>query len=217
MGGHAAGEVASQLAVAAIEEAVTLTAEDGAGVPPPASDPAIGLEQNRLKAAFHLADYRIGAAAAGDDRMTGMATTASAVLVRGAAAAVGHVGDSRVYLVRAGAITRLTVDHSWVEEQVRAGALSPEEARRHRWRNIVTRALSGGGHPAVDLFDVTLEPGDRVLLCSDGLSGVVDDPRIEELAGTGPLEAACDALVDAANRAGGPDNVTTVIVQADAD
>jgi protein phosphatase len=130
---------------------------------------------------------------------------------------LAHVGDSRIYLFRDNELERMTDDHSWVEEQMRAGLLSPLEARQHPWRNVVTRALSGGEDPEVDVKEVQLQPGDRLLLCSDGLSSVVPDDRIEEILRAQPVPTeACQALVDEANGAGGPDNVTTLILQIDA-
>jgi serine/threonine protein phosphatase PrpC len=129
---------------------------------------------------------------------------------------VAHVGDSRLYLWRDGQLDRLTRDHSWVEEQVIAGALSSTEARVHPWRNLVTRALSGGPDPDVDLLPLSLEPRDRVLLCSDGLTSVVGDDVICEVMSRphdGKLDGLCQMLVDAANAAGGPDNITVVVVE----
>jgi PPM family protein phosphatase len=150
--------------------------------------------------------------------LRGMATTASTVLLKDDhKAIVAHVGDSRIYLFRDNELERMTNDHSWVEEQMRAGLLSPLEARQHPWRNVVTRALSGGEDPEVDVKEVALQPGDRLLLCSDGLSSVVTDERIEEIMRAQPVPTeACQALVDEANGAGGPDNVTTLILQIDA-
>jgi protein phosphatase len=147
-----------------------------------------------------------------------MATTASTVLLKDdRKAMLAHVGDSRIYLFRDNELERMTDDHSWVEEQMRAGLLSPLEARQHPWRNVVTRALSGGEDPEVDVKEVALQPGDRLLLCSDGLSSVVPDDRIEEILRAQPVPTeACQALVDEANGAGGPDNVTTLILQIDA-
>jgi serine/threonine protein phosphatase PrpC len=127
------------------------------------------------------------------------------------------VGDSRLYLWRKGQLTQLTEDHSWVNEQVRAGILSEIDARSHQWRHVVTRALSGGDDPQVDVAEMDIQKGDRLLLCSDGLSGVVGLDKIGEILGnTGPLDDACRALVDAANLAGGPDNITAAILQVDA-
>jgi PPM family protein phosphatase len=217
MGGHVAGEVASRVAVDAIENFIRDT-RDGGNVPwPVRADDRLGPDANRLKAAIHLANRRIGAVVASAADLRGMATTASAVLVIGSVAIVAHVGDSRVYLFRGGRLERLTLDHSWVEEQVRAGTMSATMAREHPWRNVVTRALSGGEDPEVDLAEVPLEPGDRLLLCSDGLFTVVGDGQIKStLAQVPSLEEVCAALVEAANRGGGPDNITTLVLQVDA-
>ena len=160
----------------------------------------------------------IAAAIADSQDLRGMATTASAVLVGAHGASVAHVGDSRVYVLRDGHLDQITNDHSWVEEQVRAGTLSPTAARQHPWRNVVTRALSGGDDPEVDLTEVAPKPGERYLLCSDGLFTVVPDSRIAQLLGQSgiPLDAICRGLVQAANEAGGPDNITTLILEIDA-
>jgi serine/threonine protein phosphatase PrpC len=217
MGGHVAGEVASRVAVEAIEAFI----EDTAGADknrtwPFPFDPTISLEANRLKAAFRLANRRIAAAIADSQELRGMATTASAVLFGSRSASVGHVGDSRVYVLREGELRQITADHSWVEEQVRAGTMSRSAARQHPWRNVVTRALSGGDDPEVDVTEVQPKPGERYLLCSDGLFGVVADHQIAELLGEkAALDTICARLVSAANEAGGPDNITTLILQID--
>lgn len=218
MGGHVAGEVASRVAVDAIAAFVTDTAgADRHRTWPFPFDPQVSVEANRLRCAFRLANRRIADEMATAETLRGMATTASAVLVTDSRASVAHVGDSRVYLLRGGDLGQVTRDHSWVEEQVRAGAMSASDARHHPWRNVVTRALSGGDDPEIDVADVTLEAGDRWLLCSDGLYGVVNDERIKAiLSGGEPLQTVCDRLVDEANRAGGPDNITTLLLQVDA-
>jgi PPM family protein phosphatase len=218
MGGHVAGEVASRVAVEAIEAFIEETAgADKNRTWPFPFDPALSLEANRLKAAFRLANRRIASAIADSQDLRGMATTASAVLVGRNSASVGHVGDSRVYVLRQGILAQITHDHSWVEEQVRAGTLTPSAARQHPWRNVVTRALSGGEDPEVDVTEVIPSPGERYLLCSDGLFGVVTDDRIAEILGQADvtLERICNALVDAANQAGGPDNITALILEID--
>lgn len=218
MGGHVAGEVASRIVVDAIEAFVTETVDaDLQSTWPHAFDLGLGVDGNRLKGAFHLANQRLAREVADSQDLRGMATTASALLLAAEYSAVlAHVGDSRIYLLRSGRLERMTQDHSWVEEQVRAGLLSPTEARQHPWRNVVTRALSGGEDPEIDIRTVTLHPSDRVLLCSDGLSSVVPDARIEQVLAAHPVPAdACQVLVDEANEAGGPDNVTTLIVQFD--
>jgi protein phosphatase len=219
MGGHVAGEVASRVAVEAIEAFIEETAgADKNRTWPFPFDPSLSLEANRLKAAFRLANRRIASAIADSQDLRGMATTASAVLFGDKRASVAHVGDSRVYVLRAGGLQQITHDHSWVEEQVRAGTLSPTAARQHPWRNVVTRALSGGEDPEVDVTEVTPARGERYLLCSDGLFAVLPDARIAEILGRRdvPLDAICRGLVEAANEGGGPDNITTLILEIDA-
>ena len=219
MGGHVAGEVASRVAVEAIEAFIEETAgADKNRTWPFPFEPSLSLEANRLKAAFKLANRRIAAAIADSQDLRGMATTASAILLGQGGACVGHVGDSRVYVLRDATLRQITDDHSWVEEQVRAGTLSASAARQHPWRNVVTRALSGGEDPEVDVMDVTPTPGDRYLLCSDGLFSVVSDDRIAGALAdrTAGLDAICKHLIDAANQGGGPDNITTLVLQIDA-
>ena len=147
-----------------------------------------------------------------------MATTASALLAGAHSACVAHVGDSRVYVLREGQLDQLTHDHSWVEEQVRAGTMTPTAARQHPWRNVVTRALSGGEDPEVDVTEVTPMQGDRYLLCSDGLFAVIADQQIAEILGdrSKSLEDICTALIAAANAGGGPDNITALVLEVDA-
>ncbi|HUF46707.1 MAG TPA: PP2C family serine/threonine-protein phosphatase [Vicinamibacterales bacterium] len=217
MGGHAAGEVASRLAVQTVEAFVGDTSDaDPNRTWPFPYDPELSLDANRLRAAFRLANRRIAAAMGEDDGLRGMATTAAAVLLGREGPVVAHVGDSRVYRYRAGALTQITQDHSWVSEQVRAGILSDADARRHPWRNVVTRALSGGDDPEVEVRRLDLESGDRLLICSDGLSGVVTTERMQEIVGAGQgLDETCRALIAAANEAGGPDNITVAMLQVD--
>jgi serine/threonine protein phosphatase PrpC len=219
MGGHVAGEVASRVAVEAIEAFIQETAgADKNRTWPFPFDPSISLEANRLRAAFRLANRKIASAIADSQDLRGMATTASAVLLGPHSASVAHVGDSRVYVLRGGDLRQITNDHSWVEEQVRAGTLTPTAARQHPWRNVVTRALSGGEDPEVDVTEVAPSSGERYLLCSDGLFTVVPDTRIAELLGRSgiTLEAISQSLVATANEAGGPDNITALVLQIDA-
>lgn len=220
MGGHVAGEVASRVAVEAIEAFTEETAgADRNRTWPFPFDPGVSLEANRLRAAFRLANRKIAAAIADSQDLRGMATTASALLCGPKSACVAHVGDSRVYVLHAdGRLRQITHDHSWVEEQVRAGTLSASAARQHPWRNVVTRALSGGEDPEVDVTDIETKPGDRFLLCSDGLFTVVNDQQIAEILGDRrlTLEQICTRLVEAANAGGGPDNITALVLQCDA-
>jgi PPM family protein phosphatase len=215
MGGHVAGEVASRVAVETIQTFIAETAgADKNRTWPFPFEPEISLEGNRLKAAFKLANRQIANAMADSADLRGMATTASAVLVGKTTACVGHVGDSRVYVLRDGTLRQITDDHSWVEEQVRAGTMSASAARQHPWRNVVTRALSGGNDPEIDTVELTPALGERFLLCSDGLSGVVPNDAIARiLSATNGLEAICEQLIAAANEGGGPDNITVLVLE----
>lgn len=217
MGGHAAGEVASRLAAETVENFIHETRyADLSSTWPTSYDTTISVDGNRLKAAFQLANRRLGAAMGENDELRGMATTAVALLVTDKGATAAHVGDSRAYRLRDGLLTGLTEDHSWVNEQVRAGLMNDADARRHPWRNVVTRAITGGDDPQPDVMPLPLRTGDRLLLCSDGLSSVVTNERIAELMSVDrSLEDGCRALIDAANEAGGPDNITVVLIQVE--
>jgi len=217
MGGHAAGEVASKLAVEVIEAFIRDTRDaDMNRTWPFPYDTALSLDGNRLKAAFRLANRRLASAMDADDTLRGMATTAAAVLITNGAPVIAHVGDSRVYRLRGGELAQLTEDHSWVGEQVRAGVLSDADARRHPWRNVVTRALSGGDDPHVDVTEIEVKTNDRLLICSDGLSGVVPREKLETIvSSTTGLDETCQALIAAANEAGGPDNITVAMLKVD--
>lgn len=217
MGGHAGGEVASRLAAETIELFVSETRRaDPQRTWPFAFDTNLSVDANRLKTGFRLANRRLAAESARQAALRGMATTASAVLVASNAhVTAAHVGDSRIYGFHRGALTRLSQDHSWVEEQVRAGVFDARTASQHPWRNVVTRALAGGEDPEVDVFDVPFGDGDRLLICSDGLFVAVDEPEIERLLSEEPrIDALCDRLVDAANTGGGPDNITVLVIEA---
>ncbi|MEO7191757.1 MAG: PP2C family serine/threonine-protein phosphatase [Vicinamibacterales bacterium] len=217
MGGHAAGEVASRMAVDAIEAFVVET-RDGppAGGWPMPYDPSLPLDGNRLTIGFQLANQSLAVAAAGNPALRGMATTASAALTSDESVVLGHIGDSRIYLWRDGTLRQLTTDHSWVGDRIRAGMLSESDARQHPWRNVVTRAITGGDDPLVDVITVPAEDGDCLMLCSDGLSSVVPLAMMQEVLSAGhTLELTCRALVDAANDLGGPDNITVALLRAD--
>lgn len=218
MGGHEAGEVASRLTVQVIESFIddTKNADINQTWPFP-YDTTKSLAANRLVAAFRLANKRVASAISDNADLKGMATTAVAILLQPAGMAqVAHVGDSRVYQRRDGKLRQLTADHSWVGEQVRAGVLSDDDAQRHPWRNVVTRAISGGEDPEVDILELSLQPGDRMLVCSDGLSSVVQPSLLSDLMiKTTDLKACAEALIEAANDAGGPDNITVILVEID--
>jgi protein phosphatase len=194
IGGHRGGEVASRTAIEALRAAI-----------------ASGRPVNE---AITRANTAVLERAAGDTELTGMGTTMTALVVAGAQQVlVGHVGDSRAYLLHEGVLRRITDDHSLVEELVREGRLTPEQAESHPRRNIVTRALGVDAEIEVDLFTLEVTPGDRVVICSDGLTTMVRERDIERLArGEPDPQRAAELLVDAANRAGGEDNTSVVIV-----
>ena len=204
MGGHEAGEVASAIAVQ------TLVDKFGPGSPFHAGGAAPGADD--LRQAVEQANATIVSEAQGDKK--GMGTTVTAGIMEGSRLHIAHVGDSRAYMLRGGRLYMLTQDHSWVAEQVRAGALKPEEAATHPRRNLLTRALGASGQVEVDAQTIPLEQDDLILLCSDGLHGVVSDQKLrEELLKTPDLQAVCDHLVAEANRAGGPDNITVLVAR----
>ncbi|MDQ3425104.1 MAG: Stp1/IreP family PP2C-type Ser/Thr phosphatase [Actinomycetota bacterium] len=200
MGGARAGEVAAGLAAAALEEAGSET-RGAEGVA------ALIVEANK----------RIWERSLNDPRTTGMGTTVTAALVDAAsgAVAIGHVGDSRAYLLRDETLEQLTTDHSLVAELVESGVLTPEEAERHPQRSAITRALGTEPTVEVDAFTMQAEPGDLFLVCSDGLSAMLSDEAVSsaiETADRDPERAAA-ALVAAANARGGEDNITVVLFE----
>lgn len=214
MGGHAAGEIASRIAVDSITEFILHTKEDE-GTWPHAYDDHFRRTTNRLMAAVRLANTRVLEAMRKDARLRGMGTTVVACLADEKYVAVAHVGDSRAYLVREGQLSRLTNDHSWVFEQVQAGMLTEAEAEKHPLRNVITRALGGALSVNPDAAEVESKPGDVYLLCSDGLTGMVPEDEILRLVteNASNLDQACQQLIDSANERGGLDNITAILVQ----
>ncbi len=199
MGGHAAGEVASSMAVKTARDIFYTSAD---------LDISAALHQAIDRANAEV--YEAGAGTSGRDHM---GSTLTAVVVAHSRAIVGHVGDSRCYIVRRGAIKQLTRDHSWVAEEVEAGLLTEEQARVHPRRNIITRALGLRPEVDVDLYDADLEPGNLVVVCSDGLHGLVtNDEILAHVTRYRPADAV-EALVRLANERGGPDNITVVVAQ----
>ncbi|MDP9362038.1 MAG: Stp1/IreP family PP2C-type Ser/Thr phosphatase [Acidobacteriota bacterium] len=214
MGGHAAGEIASRIAVDSISEFIVHTKEDD-GTWPHAYDEHYTRTTNRLMAALRMANTRVLEAMRKDARLRGMGTTVVACMADGDKMSVAHVGDSRAYMIRNGKISRITSDHSWVFEQVKAGMLTEAEAEKHPLRNVITRALGGALSVNPDASEIDSRPGDVYLLCSDGLTGMVPEEEILKLvtANADDLEKACRELIDMANERGGLDNVTTLLVK----
>lgn len=196
MGGHAAGEVASGIAVKTIAERA----------PEHADEILLGV-------AVEAANAAVLEGALNGTGKPGMGCTASCVLVEQNRMSVAHVGDSRVYLLHAGTLVRITHDHSYVEELVDAGEITADEARIHPSRSIITRALGSDPDMYADHFTLDVQEGDRIIICSDGLSSMVPDREIENLAMSCVTpQGAADTLVSAALTAGGHDNVTVVVI-----
>jgi protein phosphatase len=212
MGGHAAGEVASLMAVQTVHDAFLEAAADRTQPAGTEYDPS-----RRLVWAIEQANQRIYASGVENHALAGMGTTVAAVWVENDAAYVAHVGDSRVYRLRGAAFEQVTADHSLVNDYLSRGIMTPDEAATHPMKHVLIRALGTAPTVSVDVRRLPLEAGDLFLLCSDGLSNVVP---AEELAAIlskpdGPhLDGHCQALIDAANRHGGLDNITAVLVFA---
>jgi len=219
MGGHASGEVAARLAVEEMAEFFQLTGRDDEATWPFKMDPALGYEENRLVTGVKLANLRIHERAQSDPKLKGMGTTlvACSLPKGGHKLLVGHVGDSRVYLYRNGNLRQVTEDHSLLNDYLRTKKLSPEEVEAFPHKNVIVRALGMKPLVEVDVLKEDLLEGDVVLLCCDGLSGMVTDVRMAEIirASHGDLRHAARALVEAANEGGGVDNITCVLVQAE--
>lgn len=216
MGGHAAGEIASRIAVDSINEFIVHSKSDD-GTWPHAYDEHFRRSTNRLMAAVRLANTRVLEAMRKDARLRGMGTTVVACLVDNDLISVAHVGDSRAYLIRDKQLSRITNDHSWVFEQVQAGMLTEAEAEKHPLRNVITRALGGALQVTPDASEIEARPGDVYLLCSDGLTGMVSEDEILKVVtqNDGDLKKACHQLIDVANEHGGLDNVTAVLVRTE--
>jgi len=216
MGGHAAGEIASRIAVDSISEFILHSKSDD-GTWPHAYDEHYRRSTNRLMTAVRLANTRVLEAMRKDARLRGMGTTVVACLVDDDLISVAHVGDSRAYLIRDKQLSRITNDHSWVFEQVQAGMLTEAEAEKHPLRNVITRALGGALQVTPDASEIEGRPGDVFLLCSDGLTGMVPEDEILRVVtdSNGDLKKACQQLIDIANEHGGLDNVTAVLVRTE--
>ncbi len=201
MGGHAAGEVASAAVIAALEQLDELGVNAG--------DP-----QEALRDAVEEANATLRDMVAADSELQGMGTTVTAVLNDGTYTWLAHVGDSRAYLLRDGALRQITRDHTFVQQLVDEGRIAPEDASTHPQRNLITRALDGRESFELDLERLDLLPGDRLLLCSDGLSGIVSDESIQEVLRESDPDTAVHRLIDLALRGGGHDNITCIVADA---
>lgn len=206
MGGHAAGEVASGIAAQVVHAGIASALDSGARG---AQLPGV-LREVMLEA--HAA---IVTRCAGAPEMRGMGTTLSAAVVEPSGGLhLAHIGDSRIYLLAEGRLERLTRDHTWVERELEAGRITPAEARRHPLSHILTHVLTDDAKPVFDVSSRAANPGDLLLLVTDGLYNMLTDAQIAEIATSGlPLPARVDALIAEANRAGGTDNITSILIE----
>jgi serine/threonine protein phosphatase PrpC len=214
MGGQAAGEVASKMGVDTVVSYFCEAAKYGHRPQVGAAIESLSARANALASAIRLANQAIYQAATQQAAHSGMGSTIVAVLVEKNFFSIGHAGDSRIYLIRQGAIQQLTRDHSLVMEQVRRGILTKEEAEQSEMQNIIIRALGPDENVQPDLDDLTAQPGDLLLLCSDGLTRHVPEDSILEIAqGTISLSLMADRLIDAARDGGGSDNITALLLR----
>jgi protein phosphatase len=214
MGGHASGEVASKLAVETVAEHFRATIEDGEITWPYKLDYGDRYEANRLINSIKLANLKIYDRAQRDDKCHGMGTTVVATMFLDDKVLIGHVGDSRVYRYREGQLIQLTEDHSLLNDYIKMKKLGPDEAHKFPHKNVIVRALGMKESVQVDLLSDPHRVGDVYLMCSDGLSGMVDDAGLAYvLQAESDLDIACERMIQAANRNGGVDNITCVLAR----
>jgi serine/threonine protein phosphatase PrpC len=199
MGGHSAGQIASELGLKTFIRAYYQDGSGNAG--------------SSLKRAVRDANTYVVDVARSIPGRSGMGTTLTAAVLRDDDLYVAQVGDSRLYLLRNGQITQVTQDHSWVAEHVRRGTMTREEAEQSPHRNVITRSLGGAPEVAPDIFELKVQPGDRYVICSDGLSGMVADEDILSIGGSRSPSVAAWDLVELANEHGGVDNVTVMVLE----
>ena len=203
MGGHAAGEVASEMAVRSIARELRDVAREDEG-----------RAADTLRSAIRRANEQIFQRTLNEQDKRGMGTTATAMLILGAKYLIGHVGDSRAYVLREDEMVQLTKDHSYVQEQVDAGYLTPQQARVHPYSNVITRCVGANDDVDPDVYGGTLHGGDLYLLASDGLTGMLADHEMKEILQNGSdMDTALNELINTANGRGGLDNITAIILQ----
>ncbi len=211
MGGHLGGEFASRIAVKTVGDTIKQLLED-----PEATllkDIAFdrGDPGETVKYAIRLASQKIFEEAARNPGLRGMGTTSVVLLIQNGKGYIAHVGDSRAYLVQQNRIQQLTTDHSLVAEQLKAGFITPEEMKNHKYRNIITRSVGFQSDVDIDLLIRDLEKGDRFVLCSDGLTNMIEDADILKIVSKNDPKTSCQKLVEMANKKGGDDNVTVIV------
>ncbi|MFZ5439115.1 MAG: Stp1/IreP family PP2C-type Ser/Thr phosphatase [Myxococcota bacterium] len=212
MGGHAGGGTASRIAVETIDQemrAAQKQPDNPFGGDTPLQDSPL---PEYLRSAVEKACAAIFKAAQDDPRLAGMGTTTITLCVKGENAIFAHVGDSRAYLIRGDLIQQVSEDHSLVNEQIKAGMITPEEAKHSRYKNIITRSVGFEEEVQVDVMGLVGKPGDFFVLCSDGLANLVEDREIRDVVSSTPLKEAPKKLIELANERGGDDNITVIVV-----
>lgn len=213
MGGHSGGEFASRLAVSTIEEVIKGLTNDPEATVISGVNTADADHGDQLRYAIEVASSKIYDRALYDEELKGMGTTTVAVYFRDELAYIANVGDSRAYLFHANRIHQVTTDHSLVGEQLEAGVITAKDARGHKLKNIITRSVGYQEEVTIDVKKHELHMGDKILLCSDGLSNMVVDQEIENTVVGYSTEEACRRLIEKANENGGDDNVTVLIIE----
>lgn len=213
MGGHAGGGTASRIAVETIDAEI----RKARARPDNPFEVQGRIEDSPvpevLRTAVETACANIFSAAQNDSRLAGMGTTTIALLIHRDCAFIGHVGDSRAYLVRGDLVQQISEDHSLVNEQIKAGMITAEEARHSRYKNIITRSVGFESEVSVDVMGLVLQSGDTFILCSDGMSNMMEEREILDIAARPDMESIPQALIDLANDRGGDDNITVVCVR----
>ena len=216
MGGHAAGDVASKLATEAVWDFCRQIPDESLSDDLPyGQDGSMTFNANRLTNAVKKANGRIRDISSSSEAMAGMGTTVTVIAVEGTHATIANVGDSRCYVFSQSGFKLLTEDHSWVNEQLKKNLITEEDAKNHPWRNVITRALGSRDVVDVDIFEYDIQEGDVLCLCTDGLTGMVDEITLFELLSdrTVPLATRCEQSVEQAKVGGGHDNITVVLVE----
>jgi PPM family protein phosphatase len=203
MGGHAAGEIASEMAVQIVAREMVHTRDLNGEEPLTA-----------MSGALRSANRAIFERTIVEADKQGMGTTASCLMLGTGRYVIGHIGDSRIYLLRDGSFRQVTKDHSYVQEQVDAGFLTPEQARYHPYSNVITRCVGANAAVEADVMNGEIKPGDIWLVASDGLTGMVEDPQLKKIMETKSTPGAMvNSMINEANKRGGLDNITAIVVQ----
>jgi len=214
MGGHSSGEVAAKVAANAVNDFVTMANEPQEMTWPFGYSTTIPYEHNVLKTAVSLANLKVTHLSELEEQYAGMGSTLLAVWVRGETAFYCYVGDSRIYLLRNSQLRQLSEDETLVRELLRKGVITPDEARSHQMRHVVTRAIGMRGRLDVEVREEKLRNGDLILLCSDGVTDRLSDADLcQKLSEKSELDKLCRSLIDSANAAGGDDNITTILLR----